>query len=206
MHQQVDKTAYNFKKYCQIERFSSYWHQLDEVIKLNPFSVLEIGVGDKVFANYLKDNTGVKYTSADIAEDLNPDVVTDVLNLSFENDSFDIACAFEVLEHLPFDKFNIALAELKRVAKSHVIISLPHWGRHFSVDFRMPFFKRLKWHKKINLMPIEHKFNGQHYWEIGKKGYDIKKIKEKIKASGLILEKDYVAFESPYHHFFILKK
>lgn len=206
MEKQVDKSAYNFKKYCQIDRFNSYWHQLDEVVKLNPSSVLEIGVGDKVFANYLKDNTDIRYTSADIAEDLKPDVVTDVLNLSFQDSTFDVTCAFEVLEHLPFEKFPLALTELKRVANNYVIISLPHWGRHFSIDFRLPFFKQLRWQKKINFMPIEHKFNGQHYWEIGKKGYDIKKIKSAIKSSGLILEKDYIAFESPYHHFFILKK
>ena len=206
MEKQVDKSSYNFKKYCQIERFNSYWHQLNEVLKLKPSSVLEIGVGDKVFANYLKDNTDVRYTSADIAEDLKPDVITDILNLSFEDNSFDVVCAFEVLEHLPFDQFVQALKELRRVARDYVVISLPHWGRHFSILIRLPFFKKIRWQKKLNFMSIKHEFNGQHYWEIGKKGFGIQKIKDKIGDSGLEIEKDFIAFESPYHHFFILKK
>lgn len=206
MKQQIDKSSYNFKKYCQIERFNSYWYQLNEVIASNPSSLLEIGVGDKVFSNYIKDNTTIRYTSADIASDLKPDVITDVLSLSFESDSFDVVCAFEVLEHLPFEKFATALAELKRVTKNYVIISLPHWGRHFSIEIRLPFFKKIRWQKKINWIPITHTFNGQHYWEIGKRGYNIKKVIAQIHASDLALIKDYIAFESPYHHFFILKK
>ena len=206
MEKQVNKSAYNFQRYCQIERFSSYWHQLDEILECNPTSVLEIGVGDKVVANYLKANTDIQYTSADVADDLKPDVVTDVLAMAFADNSFDVVCAFEVLEHLPFEKFEQALKELKRVAKNTVLISLPHWGRHFSIDIRLPFFKRLKWQKKFNLMPIAHKFNGQHYWEIGKKDYPVNKIKSALKTSGLELLNDYIAFESPYHHFFILKK
>lgn len=206
MEKQVDKEAYNFQKYCQPERWASYWHQIDEVLKVKPETVLEIGVGDKVFANYLKDNTNIIYTSADIAEDLNPDVVTDVTNLSFGDNSFDVVCAFEVLEHLPFEKFELALSELRRVSRNYIIISLPHWGRHFSVDIRLPFFKQFRGQFKFSLKPINHKFNGQHYWEIGKKGYSIDLIKKKIISTGLTLTKDYIAFESPYHHFFIINK
>lgn len=206
MEKQVDKKAYDFKKYCQPERWASYWHQIDEVLKVNPQSVLEIGVGDKVLANYLKDNTNISYTSADIAEDLHPDVITDIESLSFEDNSFDVACAFEVLEHLPFAKFSQALGELKRVTRNYVIISVPHWGRHFSFDIRMPFLKRLKGQFKFSLKPLKHEFNGQHYWEIGKKDFPVEKIRKEIKKTGLVIVRDYVAFESPYHHFFVLRK
>ena len=206
MEKQIDKSGYNFKKYCQVERFGSYWHQLNEVLSVQPSSVLEIGVGDRVFANYLKNNTTINYTSADIAEDLNPDVVTSIDKLDFPDSSFDVTCAFEVLEHLPFEKFEQALRELNRVSRNYVIMSLPHWGRHFSIDIRLPLFKRLRWQRKINLLPIPHAFNGQHYWEIGKRGYPLSIIRHAIKNSGFTIEKDFIAFESPYHHFFVLKK
>lgn len=206
MSQQVKKDKYNFSKYCQLERWSSYWHQLDEILKCNPKSVLEIGVGDKVVSSYLKNNTEINYTSVDIAADLRPDNVASVTAMPMRDNEFDLVCAFEVLEHLPFDQFKQALQEMKRVAKKDVILSLPHWGRHFSVEFRLPFFKKLKWQYKCNLFPIKHIFEGQHYWEIGKKGYSLRLVKKTIKQAGFKIEKDYVAFAMPYHHFFMLKK
>lgn len=206
MNKQVDKKHYNFSKYCHTERFVSYWHQLDEITRLNPDSVLEVGVGDKVIANYLKSNTDIKYSSLDIAEDLNPDIVANIENMDLPDNSFDIVCAFEVLEHLPFEKFSKVLTEMGRVSKKYVLLSLPHWGRHFSLEIRMPFIKKIRWQFKLNLFPIKHNFNGEHYWEIGKAGYQMSTINKSIKQSNLELVKDYISFGSPYHHFFVLKK
>ncbi|MEA2088399.1 MAG: class I SAM-dependent methyltransferase [Patescibacteria group bacterium] len=206
MEKQIDKKEYNFSKYCKQERWSSYWHQIDEVLKCNPKSVLEIGVGDKVFGDYIKNNTNIKYFCLDIAEDLNPDIVGSVDNMPIENNTYDLVCAFEILEHLPFEKFKKSLDELHRVSKKDVIISLPHWGRHFSIDIRIPYFKNFSWQYKCNFFPIKHKFNGQHYWEIGKKDYSLKKVKRKFKKAKFKIVKDYIAFKSPYHHFFVLKK
>lgn len=205
--QQVNKEAYAFDKYCPIDRWSSYWHQIDEVIKANPSSMLEIGLGDKVLANYLKNNTTIKYSSFDVAVDLKPDIVGSIDNMSIISDnSYDLVCAFEVIEHLPYERFKIILGELKRISQRWVIISLPHWGRHFSVNIRLPYFKKFHWQKKISFFPKNHFFNGQHHWEIGKRGFDLGKIKEEINNSGFEIITDYIAFESPYHHFFILKK
>jgi len=206
MEKQVNKSIYEFKKYCDLDRWNSYWHQIDEILKLKPFNVLEIGIGDSVSANYIKNNTQIKYHTLDIDPELNPDIVGNIEHIPVNNNSYDLVCAFEVLEHLPFERFKASLEELKKTSKKYVIISLPHWGRHFSIDIRFPCIKSLKWKYKLNLFPIKHKFNGQHYWEIGKKEFPLKKIKKEIKKAGFFIIKDYIVFESPYHHFFILKK
>ncbi len=207
MEKQVDKNSYNFKKYCTIDRWASYWHQINEITDISPGTVLEIGAGDGVLSSYLKDNTTIKYSSMDIAEDLHPDILCSIDDMKqVESNAFDAVCAFEVLEHLPFEKFGMILDNLKRVSRKWVLISLPHWGRHFSFEIRMPFFHKLQRQFKLNLFPMKHKFNGQHYWEIGKAGFGLKRIKKEIKKNGFNIVNDYVAFESPYHHFFILKK
>lgn len=199
---QVDKTAYQFFSYAHPGRFVSYYHQLAEVLALAPKNVLEIGVGDGVFRDYLKGNTDIAYTSVDVAHDLHPDVVGDITKLPFQDGVFDVSCAFEVLEHLPFEKFEQALRELKRVSKKNVIISLPHFGPPMKLSFKIPFLPEVWFAFKIPY-PRKHIFNGQHYWEIGKKEYPSKRIRV-ILEKYFEIQKEYIPFENQYHHFFVL--
>ncbi|HEY4500934.1 MAG TPA: class I SAM-dependent methyltransferase [Candidatus Paceibacterota bacterium] len=134
--QQVCKSHYDFSKYAFEGRFVSYYWQLKETLALSPQSILEVGVGDRVFGSFIKQNTNVSYTSVDVAKDLNPDVVGSVLELPFVDKSFDVTCAFEVLEHLPFEDFDKAVSELCRVARTHVVISIPHFGPMFSFSLK----------------------------------------------------------------------
>lgn len=204
MKQQVDKNAYDFFRYAHPGRFVSYYHQLAEALALKPESVLEIGVGDGVFRDYLKNNTNISYTSVDIADDLHPDVVGSVTKLPFEDSKFDVVCAFEVLEHIPFEQFEKSLAELARVSRRATVLSLPHFGPPVKFLLKMPFLPELSFALKV---PFARKnvFNGQHYWEIGKRGYSQNKIKS-ILQKYFVIEKEFVPFENQYHHFYILKK
>jgi SAM-dependent methyltransferase len=49
--------------------------------------------------------------------------VEEATSLSFEDDSFDMACATEVLEHVPHPE--ATLAEMARVARRHLLVSVP---------------------------------------------------------------------------------
>lgn len=200
---QVEKTKYQFKKYAFEGRFVSYYWQLKEVFALNPSSVLEIGVGDRVFGSFIKNNTAVAYTSFDVAEDLHPDVVGSILKLPFADKSFDMVCSFEVLEHLPFVDVDRALAELARVARKNVVISVPHFGPMLSLSIKLPFLPQIRASLKIHF-PKKHIFNGQHYWELGTYGHPISLLRQKLFAHGTLL-RDFIPFGNPYHHFFVLK-
>ena len=200
---QVDKSHYRFDAYAFEGRFVSYFWQLKEVLALAPSTVLEVGVGDGVFGSFIKKNIAVSYTSVDIAEDLHPDVVGSVLKLPFADKSFDVACAFEVLEHLPFEQFDKAVAELCRVARTHIILSLPHFGPMLSFSLKIPFMPLLRLAIKLPF-PKKHGFNGEHYWEIGKSGYPVSRIREALSRHGSI-ERDFIPFNSEYHHFFVLE-
>ena len=200
---QVDKSHYAFERYAFEGRFVSYYWQLKEVLELQPRSVLEVGAGDRVFGNFIKNNTTVQYVCVDIAEDLHPDVVGSVLALPFADKSHDVVCAFEVLEHMPFEQFDKALTELARVARTHVAISIPHFGPVFSFSLKVPFLPQIRFAFKIPF-PKRHAFNGQHYWELGKRGYTASLIRQKLSVHGDIV-RDFVPFGNHYHHFFVLR-
>ncbi|MEN9621727.1 MAG: hypothetical protein RLZZ67_161 [Candidatus Parcubacteria bacterium] len=201
---QVDKDHYSFGTYAHPDRFASYFYQLRELHKVSPKTILEVGVGDAVIGNYIRDNTDIKYTSIDVAADVNPDVIGSVLEMPFENETHDVVCAFEVLEHIPFESFEKAISEMSRVARTHVMVSVPHFGPPLKLLLKIPFIKEIRAAFKIPYHPA-HTWNGQHYWEIGKKGCSAKAIREIMSKYGTLVS-EYVPFENQYHHFFILEK
>lgn len=194
---------YKFYQYDYLDRWVSYWHQINEVLKLQPKTVLEIGVGNKMVASYL-GSQGINIKTLDINEKLKPDFVSNVLSIPLAKNSFDAVLCAEVLEHLSFNDFEKCLREIRRVSKKNVILSLPHFGPPIKISFKAPFIKEIKFAFKIPV-PLKHKFNGEHYWEIGKKGYSPKKIRKIIKKYFKI-KKEFIPFENQYHHFFILEK
>jgi len=47
---------------------------------------------------------------------------------------------------------------------------------------------------------------GEHYWEIGRKGFPIRKVRTKIKEAGFKIVREEVPILNAYHQFFILEK
>ena len=200
---QVGKDAYSLEEYGGVDRFASYHYQLKEICAAKPGSMLEIGVGDNVVASYIRRNTDIAYTSLDIADDLGADVIGSVTDIPLPDGSYDIVCAFEVLEHLPFSEFERALREMRRVARTHVLISIPHFGPPVKFLLKLPFLPEMRCAFKIPF-PRRHAFNGQHHWEVGKRGYAPSAVRSVIRSL-FVIEREYVPFENQYHHFFVLR-
>lgn len=199
----ITKEKYGFSKYDSKNRWVSYWHQINEVLSLKPRNVLEIGVGNKTVSNYLK-NRNIKVVTLDKDKKLKPDIVADILKTPLKDNSFDAVLCAEILEHLPFRKFEEGLKELKRVSRKNVVLSLPYFGHSVKFSLKIPLMKEKKFAARFPF-PIKHRFSGGHYWEIGKKGYPLKKIKNIIRKYFKI-KKEFIPFENQYHYFFILKK
>ena len=191
------------RKYNDGERWMSYFRQIDEVLKLKPVNVLEVGVGNGLAAHYLK-SCGISVTTLDIERELKPDFVGSVEKMPFDDNSFDAVLCAEVLEHLPFEKFPSALLELKRITKKFVVLSLPHWGWTFKFCLKIPLLPPLKFLWKFSRI-LKHK-PAEHQWEIGKRRFPLSKVKKEISASGFRILNHYIIFENPYHYFFILEK
>jgi hypothetical protein len=189
------------------ERWNSVWYQLDEITRIKPKSVLEIGPG----AGYLKSilsGEGIDVQTADIAADLEPDHLVDIQSLPFSNKSFDIVCAFQVLEHMPLVEALRGLSHMARVARRAVLISLPDSRQVWRYQFQIPKLGELRY--LINRPFVknkEHVFDGEHYWEINKPGYELDSLCAKFSTiESLRLIKTYRPYENPTHRFFTFER
>jgi SAM-dependent methyltransferase len=199
---QVDPVHYDGLRYDTRERFASYWHQVDQVLRRSPRDVLEIGIGNGFLHQYLRSK-GVAVRTLDFDARLVPDVVGSVLELPFTNASFELVCCFETLEHLPWETFAQAIRQLARVSKRWVLLSLPDITPYVRVDIertnRKQIIRTLR--DLPNRRPREHVFDGQHYWEIGAKGFPFERIVAEIERAGLVVEEELRVFELPYHRY-----
>jgi ubiquinone/menaquinone biosynthesis C-methylase UbiE len=190
--------------YDSKKRFISYWHQINEIISLDPLNVLEIGIGNGMVSNYLKSR-GLEVTTLDVKERLRPDIVASVLDMPLGDSTFDVVACYEVLEHMEYRNFGAALSEIYRVCKRNALISLPDQNRAIRLLLHVPVLGEKKW--MISTPKIKKKkLDVYHEWEIGSRGYPLKRIISDIEAAGFSLYNTYRVFEIPYHRFFILEK
>lgn len=201
---QVDKEHYEFSRYLDKKRWASIWHQLDEVLALEPQSVLEVGPGPGLFKAVAR-TFGVHVETLDLDPELQPDHLGSVIEMPFEDNQYDVVCAFQMLEHLPFAGSLKAFAEMARVARRGVVISLPDAKRMWRYVIHLP---RLGERQMLLPRPLagvrEHEFDGEHYWEISKAGYDLDTVVSALtEACSLTLQKTYRVSENPYHRFFV---
>lgn len=103
-------------------------------------TLLDVGAGHGLLLEALRDSRGLQGVGIEITDakvnyarsrgiDLR---LGDASRLDFADASFDAVVCCEVLEHLPFRTYEAALAELQRVARRWVVVSVPYaeW-RHF---------------------------------------------------------------------------
>jgi SAM-dependent methyltransferase len=204
MAKQVDKAHYGFSTYVDKLRWASLWHQLDEVMSQKPSSVLEVGPGPGLF-KAAATALGLHVETMDVDSELNPDHICSALKMPFEEGSFDVVCAFQMLEHMPFEQSLEAAREMSRVARKAVIVSLPDAKRCIPVSVRLPTIGSIYWHiPRPSLRTGTHQFNGQHYWEVNKAGNKLRRVSDALqKVTRKPLRKTFRVPEHPYHRFFV---
>lgn len=202
---QVDSSHYDFS-YMNMRRWASIWHQLREALALKPSSVLELGPGPGIFKAAMA-RYGIEVRTLDHDPDLRPDYVASVLGMPFDDEAWDLACAFQMLEHLPYEDSLKAVKEMRRVAARYVLISLPDSTPSFRVLVEAPRIgiRQASLNLAAGWKPT-HRFDGEHYWEIGKRNYPVRRIVEDFEATGLTLRKTFRAREIAYHRFFVFER
>jgi SAM-dependent methyltransferase len=207
MKKQVNISHYSFSEYMDKKRWTSVWHQLDEIISAGPSSVLEIGPGVGLFkaaaAVY-----GLHVETFDIDPDLKPDHLGSVFEMAFGDGEFDAVCAFQMLEHLEYENVLRAVKEMGRVAKSHLILSVPEATKRYPLHVTVPKVGMVTLQIPYpHLRPIANAFDGQHYWELGRRGYPVDRIATDFaRVSQMKLERQYLVPEHPRHRFFVFRR
>jgi SAM-dependent methyltransferase len=121
---QIASSHYWSREYNTKERLCSYWHQVDEALRMQARTVLEVGPGAGVVTHWLR-RAGVEVTTVDHDPELNPDLTASVTAMPVGDHSFDAVVCCQVLEHLRWEEAEAAIAELARVVRTGVILSLP---------------------------------------------------------------------------------
>jgi predicted SAM-dependent methyltransferase len=155
----------------------------------------------------LAEHFGITVQTVDHDPKLNPNYVASITELPFSNYSYDCVCAFQVLEHLPYEQSLQALSEMTRISKNYIIISLPDAKRVLNFSLQIQGRGQRFLHIPIPLiLQHENKFDGQHYWEIHKQNYTLKKVINDFCKMKINLRKTYRISEHPFHRFFIYQK
>jgi SAM-dependent methyltransferase len=97
-------------------------------------TLLDVGCGNGLFLNHLKRQysnrfrklVGVDRSEAALEHVETETALSNIDRLLFSDLQFDTVTCMEVLEHLPLPTYSKAVAELARVAKQSIIISVPY--------------------------------------------------------------------------------
>ncbi len=103
-------------------------------------SVLDLGCGNGAITNLLTQGrrlvVGLDISYRSLSSVQTHRVRASLLRLPFVSGSFDAVTAFEVLEHLPKEVFGDTLAEIVRVARRYIVVSVPYRERLWSAAVR----------------------------------------------------------------------
>ncbi len=92
-------------------------------------SVLDVGCGDGAITNVLAeryDTTGVDRSTTALRHVTTRAVRASAESLPFEDLSFDLVLASELLEHLPHAAFRAATSEMIRVSRGWLLVAVPN--------------------------------------------------------------------------------
>ncbi|MBU1726088.1 MAG: class I SAM-dependent methyltransferase, partial [Candidatus Omnitrophica bacterium] len=134
--------------------------------------VLEVGCGDGYGTSYLSgfasQAVGVDYDQASIglaktkyrAKNLDFSCM-DATDLSFEDDSFDAVCSFQVIEHIPEELLPKYLKEIKRVLKKDGVFYLTTLNLAHVMKSPLTYKKHPAHCKEFRLVELKELLSGE---------------------------------------------
>jgi cyclopropane fatty-acyl-phospholipid synthase-like methyltransferase len=215
-NKQFDLGIEDYLKGIDLANWLRYYSILKEVISFSPKDVLEIGAGNEVVKNCLKNHVK-SYEVMDINYKLHPTILNDVRNFQPGlKEKFDCVICADVLEHMPFEDFEKNMTNIRSYLEQggKAFITIPHRRARFLLVTPFSAHKTLvielpAWIKSSLRSFYKQVIKGKifidphHCWEIGDGRVRKEDVEEAMKKSGFNIEK----FEKIlYVDFWILKK
>jgi hypothetical protein len=182
----IDREAW--AKELHLSNFVNSYYQYRDVTKWvgSEPAVLIIGPGQGLDTEIFKWR-GCGVTTFDIDQTFRPDVIGSCHDMPmFSDQQFDVVIASHVLEHLPLIYLDAAIAEIARVGR-FALVYLPVAGRYsllrlapgvLGIDWSLVLDFRRFWHRPDGVRA--RLCGGQHYWEVGYRGFDAGSLKRRF--------------------------
>ncbi len=206
-----EKSLPKMETHLCLNQLYSYIYQLRYAMASNPHKILYVGKSHGVAPYLLTRCPGEpEVVTLDVDERYQPEILASVLDIPFDDNSFDVTVCCQVLEHLPYESFVPALREMYRITREYLVLSLPDARLFFGVRIKIPLvncqfqfnfprlFARPSHEKRLN--------ETGHHWEIEMKGTPFRKTKKAILESGWTIKKITSVYDRSYHTFFYLRK
>lgn len=184
----------DWKRRLSLSNFINAYYAYRDISNLSQGGrVLIIGPGQGLDTAILKWRE-YDVTTLDIDSTFDPDFVASAHEMGMFGDAqFDVVAVSHVLEHIPVPFLDKTLLEISRVGR-YALVYLPVAGRHSQIRWKAGF-GGIDWSMIFDLFNYLHKpdgitpryCSGQHYWELGMRGYRKSDLKKRFEHSFEIL-------------------
>ena len=189
----VDRAAW--KRELHLSNFTNSYYQYRDVQRCGDGRrLLIVGPGQGLDTHIFKWR-GYDVTTFDIDDTFGPDILGSVHDMHmFADGQFDVVIASHVLEHLALAYLDRALEEIARVGRC-ALIYLPVAGRHAQLR-AVPGFRNIDLSVVIDLFNyfgkpdgrVSQYCQGQHFWEIGRRGFSVRQVRRRLARRFEILD------------------
>lgn len=200
----LPRNAYFSDGYFALEQLFSLSHQINEIHKLKPESILEIGIGNGFTSSFLR-RSGYRVTTVDINPELEPDICAplDQVGQIIGDVRFDLVVCCEVLEHIPLQEFKPSLDHLVKLGR-RLFLTLPNHRASVGLGgmLRIPKIGARIFDWTIDI-PRKKKLDAEHFWEVNSEDRtSLKEIVSELKSRYPSVETKKMPL-NPYHIAFI---
>jgi len=216
LRKELKANGVNKNKFIDPNYSDSYLLQIRTIKDLNIKSILEIGPGDGTVGEYLK-KLNISYCSIDNSNESKPTILTSLENLDPTPyaKKYECVCAFQMLEHSPYENFVQNIEKMKKMSSKYILISLPYscFGFNFNLTLHKGQNRKVKTtfshYFPLNLPNRKYRTMYQkefpwavHYWEIGRMGYPLRKVIKDMESAGLNILNRFHS-PNPFHYFIL---